>query len=159
MRQGISDLVTKKMYPGHHPEFGRAAKTEVLLSSNAPADYSDIDFLLRRCDETLPSFAIHAMVQVKILLSEDEPWHVGYERVRSYARKHFACEFAVILIAHIPALAGLTGTGSHVHCIVLPRPISINGFGGACTELCSDRGYDAARAAWESHLASEGVLR
>lgn len=157
-REGIWDWVSKKAHPGDHPEFGRAARVEVLLPPTAPADYAFTEFLVRRFDETLPSFAVHAMVQAKIVLDDAEPWHVGYERVRSYARKHFASRFAVILVAHVPALAGITGYGSHVHCIVPARPLSINGFGGACKELCSDRGYKAAQAAWQSHLAHEEVL-
>ena len=41
--------------------------------------------------------------------------------------------------------------GNHIHCAVLSRTININGFGGACTNLCSDRGYEAALAAWHEH--------
>ncbi|MBX7484175.1 hypothetical protein [Qipengyuania qiaonensis] len=153
-RASVRDWVEGKRAPGDHPKFGHSARTEVLLPSKAPADYANIDFLTRRFDETLPPFEKHALVQAKIMLEDDEAWHVGYERVRSFARAHFAQRFAVILIAHIPGTAGLKGQGNHVHCAVLSRTININGFGGACTTLCSDRGYEAATAAWQEHKAS-----
>ena len=157
-REGIVPWVVKKMRPGDDPEFGLAAKVEVLLPRTAPSDYAFPEFLLRRFDETLPPFEMHTMVQVKITLDPGEPWHVGYERVRGYARTHFAERFPVILVAHVPGVAGLTGNGSHVHCIVLSRPLDINGLGGACHRLCSDKGYAEALAAWRAHLAGEEGL-
>lgn len=150
-RPMVTDWIEKKCSPGDDPKFGRAARVEVLLPPSAPADYTNIEFLTRRFDETLPPFEKHALVQAKIILDDDEAWHIGYERVRSFARSHFAHRYVVILIAHIPGTAGLKGQGNHIHCIVLSRTININGFGGACTSLCSDRGYKAAVAAWQKH--------
>lgn len=150
-RDGISPWVRKKLRPGDDPIFGHAARSEVLLPPCAPGDYANIDFLLQRFDETLPPFENHAMVQVKLALDESEPWHSGYERVRAFARDHFADRFPVILVAHIPGTAGLEGNGSHVHCIVLSRFLSVNGLRGACHLLCSDRGYAAALSAWRQH--------
>ncbi len=150
-RPSVTNWIEKKGAPGDDPKFGRAARIEVLLPPSAPADYANIEFLTQRFDETLPPFEKHALIQAKIFLGEEEAWHVGYERVRSFARQHFAQRFAVILIAHIPGTAGLTGQGNHVHCAVLSRKLNINGFGGACTNLCSDRGYEAALAAWQDH--------
>lgn len=154
-RQGTERFIRKKLQPGEDPRFGQAARSEVMLPPDAPADYADLDFLLAHNDRTSPPFAIHAMMHLKIMLSKDKPWHAAYECVRSYIRKHFAHSYAVILITHIPARAGLTSAGNHVHCIVLPRPLSINGFGGACSELCSDIGYYRALDAWKTHLAGE----
>ena len=150
-RLTVTEWVENKCSPGDDPKFGRAARFEVLLPPSAPADYANIEFLTQRFDETLPPFEKHALVQAKFMLDDDEAWHTGYERVRSFARTHFAQRFAVILIAHIPGTAGLKGQGNHVHCAVLSRLININGFGGACTDLCSDRGYEAALAAWREH--------
>ena len=150
-RPTVTDWIKKKCSPGDDPKFGGAARIEVLLPPSAPADYTDIEFLTRRFDETLPPFEKHALVQAKIMLDDDEAWHIGYERVRSFARSHFAQRFVVILIAHIPGTAGLKGQGNHIHCAVLSRTININGFGGACTTLCSDRGYEAAVTAWQEH--------
>lgn len=150
-RPTVTDLIAKKCSPGDDPKFGRAARIEVLLPSSAPADYTNLEFLTKRFDETLPPFEKHALVQAKFLLNDDEAWHIGYERVRSFARSYFAHRYVVILIAHIPATAGLKGQGNHIHCVVLSRTININGFGGACTTLCSDRGYNAAVAAWQEH--------
>ena len=157
-RPTVTDWIEKKCSPGDDPKFGRAARIEVLLPPSAPADYTNIEFLTRRFDETLPPFEKHALVQAKILLHDDEAWHIGYERVRSFARSHFAHRFAVILIAHIPGTAGLKGQGNHIHCAVLSRMININGFGGACTGLCSDRGYEAAVAAWQEHKVNWDVV-
>ena len=154
-REGIEPWIRRKMKPGDEPGFNDAAKVEVLLPQMAPSDYASIDFLLSRFDATLPPFECHAMIQTKIALDEDQTWHFGYERVRAFARAHFAVRFPTILVAHVPNTVGLEGFGSHVHCIVLSRPIGITGLGGACNNLCSDRGYAAALEAWRNHLAPE----
>lgn len=150
-RDGIAEWVRRKLKPGDHPRFGWAAKMEVLLPSAAPGDYADIEFLLDRFDDTLPPFESHIMVQVKIALDPAMPWHAGYEQVRAFARDHFAKRFPVILIAHVPGTAGLEGYGNHVHCIVLGRPLGIDGLGGTCHKLCSDIGYGQAMEAWRAH--------
>lgn len=154
-RDGITPWVQKKVRPGDDPMFGHAAKWEVLLPHDAPGDYANLDFLLERFDRTLPPFERHAFIQVKVPLDPNEAWHAGYERVRSYARAHFVdMGHAVILVAHVPSVAGLDGNGSHVHCVVLSRALTINGFGGASHHLCSDKGHIEAWAAWQAHLAS-----
>lgn len=150
-RIGVEQWIHDKCVLGDHPKFGHAAKVEVLLPPSAPSDYANLDFLLQRFDETLPPFEKHALIQTKIFLDEEEAWHLGYERVRSFARVHFAQRFPTVLIAHIPSVGGLVGNGSHIHCAVLSRGLTINGFTGACTELCSDKGYRAARDAWRAH--------
>ncbi|MXO67181.1 hypothetical protein GRI91_15570 [Altererythrobacter endophyticus] len=155
LREGITPWVLKKLRLGDDPVFGQAARAEVLLPPTAPADYADCAFLLKRFDETRPSFEKHAMVQAKLSLDPSEPWHVGYERARGFVRAHFAVRFPVILVAHVPGVAGLEGYGNHVHCIVLPRPVTINGLGGTCHRLCSDRGYNEALEAWQRHVAKE----
>lgn len=148
-RAGIAPWVHKKLNPGDDPTFGKAAKAEMLLPDGAPADYADLAFMLERFDRQQPSYERHVMIQVKLALPEDEPWHVGYERGRAFARSHFCGRgFPVILVAHVPSVVGLEGRGSHVHCIVLARPLSINGFGGPSHRLCSDKGYAEALAAW-----------
>jgi len=153
-RSGIMPWVYKKMKPGDDPDFGWAAKTEILLPPTAPSDYMNVNFLLKQFDDTLPPFERHAMIQVKIALPADEPWHAGYERVRAYAHAHFTRRFPVIPVVHVPSIAGLRGYGSHVHCIVLSRPLTINGLQGACHHLCSDRGYADALAAWRNWRAA-----
>lgn len=154
--KGITPWVEKKLRPGDDPKFGAAAKFELLLHESAPADYADLTFLLRHFDEKLPPYERHAMIQVKLGLDPGEPWHAGYEGVRGFARAHFVSKrFPVILVAHVPSTAGLNGFGSHVHCIVLSRTISINGFDGPCHRLCSDKGYADALAAWRAWGAEE----
>ncbi len=154
-REGIAPWIHKKLQPGDDPEFDKAARAEILLPATAPSDYADLEFLLKRFDDTLPPFERHAMIQAKLSLDHEKPWHVEYERVRGFARSHFAKRFPIILVAHIPNVAGLDGNGSHVHCIVLSRPVTINGLGGACHRLCSDRGYEEALAAWQAWAAGE----
>lgn len=155
-REGITPWVEKKLRPGDDPRFGAAAKREVLLYGSAPADYADLPFLLRQFDEKLPPYERHVMIQVKLALDANEPWHAGYERARTYARQHFVSQrFPVILVAHVPSVAGLDAFGSHVHCIVLSRRVGINGLEGACHRLCSDKGYAEALAAWRSWVAVE----
>lgn len=154
-REGIAPFVRKKLRPGDDPVFGHAARSEVLLPASAPSDYADIDFLLERFDATLPPHAWHAMVQVKVELDPAQTWHAAYEDVRAFARGHFAVRFPVVLVAHVPGTAGLTGFGNHIHCIALSRPLDLNGLGGACNRLCSDRGREDAFAAWDAHLTQE----
>lgn len=155
-REGITPWVEKKLRPGNDPQFGAAAKAEVLLHGSAPADYADLAFLLRQVDEKLPPYERNVMIQVKLALDPDKPWHVGYERARGFARQHFVSQrFPVILVAHVPSVAGLDGHGSHVHCIVLSRRVGINGLEGACHRLCSDKGYAEALAAWRAWVAAQ----
>ena len=155
-RVGVAPWLDKKLFPGEDRRFGCAAKYDVLLPSMAPGDLGRYATLVDRFDDALPDYEQHAMVHVKIMLDPAEAWHAGFERVRSFARAHFAHRFATVLIAHIPGLTGLRGQGNHIHCAVLSREITINGFGGACADLCSDRGYEAALAAWEDHKANWG---
>ena len=150
-RVGVEPWLNKKLFPRDDSRLGCAAKYDLLLPAMAPGDLGRFGTLVDRFDDTLPPYEQHAMIHVKIMLDPTEAWHVGFERVRSYARRHFAHRFAVVLIAHVPGLFGLKGQGNHVHCAVLSREITINGFGGACTDLCSDRGYEAALAAWREH--------
>jgi hypothetical protein len=153
-REGITPWIEKKLRPGDDPRFGAAAKFETLLHGGAPSVYADLAFLLREFDEQLPPYERHAMIQVKLGLDPDIPWHAGYEHVRGFAYAHFVPQrFPVILVAHVPSVAGLNGYGSHVHCIVLSRPVGINGLEGACYHLCSDRGYADALAAWQTWSA------
>lgn len=154
-REGIRPWIHKKLRPGDDPDFGWAAKAEVLLPPTAPSDYMDLEILLTSFDRKLPPYERHVMVQVKLGLDPDEPWHVGYERTRGYARAHLASRFPVIIVAHIPQTVGLEGFGSHVHCIALSRTLNINGFKPANYELCSDIGYEKALAAWRAWIAAE----
>jgi len=155
LRSGVTSWVMAKIEPGSDPVFGKAAKTELLIPPDAPSIYASLPFLLEHFDKELPPYERHAMVQVKIALPPDEPWHAGYERVREYARAHFANRFPVILVGHVPSTAGLNGYGNHLHCIVLSRPLTINGLQGACHRLCSDKGYAEALAAWRAWRAAE----
>lgn len=158
LRSGVTSWVMAKVEPGDDPKFGKAAKAEVLLPRSAPGDYADLAFLLRQVDETLPPYERNVMIQLKLALDPEEPWHAAYERVRDFARHHFVSQrqrFPVILVAHVPSVAGLDGHGSHVHCIVLSRRLGINGLEGACHKLCSDRGCAEAFAAWRTWRGAE----
>lgn len=154
-RVGITPWIQKKLHPGEDPDFGTAAKSELLLPPTAPAVYAAIPFLIEHFDRQLPRHERNVMVQIKLALDPEEPWHYGYENIRAFARWHFANRFPVILAAHVPSVGGLNGYGPHVHCIVLSRPITINGLQGACYRLCSDTGYLEALTAWKVWNAIE----
>ena len=150
-RVGVELWLNKKIFFGEDSRFGCAAKCDLLVPRTAPGDLGRYGTLVDRFDDTLPPYEQHAMIHVKIMLDPAEAWHVGFERVRSYARAHFAHRFATVLIAHVPGLVGLKGQGNHIHCAVLSREITINGFDGAYTDLFSDRGYEAKLVAWREH--------
>lgn len=149
-RAGIAPWIEKKMRPGDDPDYGAAVDTSLVVPRRAPGDYWDIAHLLARFDETLPSFERHAFVQVKIGLPADEPLHVGAEKVRAFARRHFAIErrLAAIIVTHAPALAG-SSNQPHVHVIVPSRELGPNGFGVTSYRLCSDSGQQEAWEAWK----------
>ena len=150
-REGVAHWINKKLNVGDDPEFGLAARLDVLLPASASSEYINHAVLAERFDGALPKFEKHAMVQAKIFLDSDEPWHHAWVRVRSFAHAHFAKRFATILIAHTPSAAAIKGQGNHVHCSVLPRRLGADGFGETCTTLCSDSGFDSARQAWREH--------
>lgn len=154
-REGITPWIEKKLRPGDDLRFGACAKSELLLSPSTPSVYANLPFLIDHFDHELPPYERHVMVQVKLALDPDVPWHHSYERVRGFARSHFAKSFPVLLVAHVPAVAGLNGYGPHVHCIVLSRPITINGLQGACYRLCSDTGCAEALAAWQAWTTAD----
>ncbi|WP_298671500.1 hypothetical protein [uncultured Sphingomonas sp.] len=152
-RPGIAGYVLKKLRPGDDPEFGRAARYDVLLPRAAPSEYMVPEHLLARYDEMLPLFARHAFAQITIDLDRSEPLHVGYERVRSYASSFTHSCHAVILVLHQPALA-LSANAPHCHLIIPARFLTAGGFGAAATALCSDPGHRSAWQAWQAHLVA-----
>ena len=77
--------------------------------------------------------------------------------VRALAKDHFAYQFPVVIVAHIPSVAALDGQGSHVHIIVLSRTLGRDGLGAVNHELCSDLGYAKALAAWEEFRSRRTV--
>lgn len=151
-RTGVEPWVRKKLRPGDDPRFGHASKHEVLIPDGTPTEYADLDFLLKRFDDTLPSFEKHAFIQVKLAL--DPGWTASYERVRAFARGYFAqgLHHPLILIAHVPTKASL-GNAAHVHCVVLSRPLTLDGLGPTNHPLCSDRGYEETLNAWRRYVA------
>lgn len=151
-RSGIKDWVKKKLVLGDDPVFGRAMKSEVLISDTAPTDYADLDFLLDRFDARLQPFEQHAFIQIKLTMNEGQSWVAGYELARAYARSYFVEQgLAVIIVAHVPGVAG-SPNANHVHLIVLSRSLTINGFGEVHRKLCSDRGNVSTWDAWSAHI-------
>lgn len=152
-RAGIAPWVEKKIRPGDDPNHGAARHVDLVLLRRAPGDYWDIFHLLARFDASLPAFERHAFVQVKIGLPDTEPLHVGAEKVRSFARRHFATErrLAAILVTHAPGVAGSSNT-PHVHVVVPARELGPNGFGVTVHRLCSDSGQQEAWEAWKPYV-------
>lgn len=108
-----------------------------------------LDHLLTRFDASLPVFERNAYAQVTIDLPRDAPLHLGWERVRSWARQHFPVErsLAAILILHAPHLA-LSANAPHIHVIVPARRLGANGFGEHARDVNSDEGHRDALGSW-----------
>ena len=151
-RTGIASWVEKKIRPGDDPVHGAARHVDLVLPRRAPGDYWDIAHLLARFDATLPAYERHAFVQVKIGLPETEPLHVGAEKVRAFARRHFAIErrLPAIIITHAPAVAG-SSNQPHIHVVVPARELGPDGFGVTVHRLCSDTGQQEAWEAWKPY--------
>lgn len=152
-RAGIAPWVEKKIRPGDDPRHGVACNVDLVLPRRAPGDYWDIAHLLARFDATMPAFERHALVQVKIGLPDHEALHVGADKVRAFARRHFAIErrLAAILVTHAPGIAG-SSNQPHVHVIVPARELGPNGFGVTVHRLCSDSGQQEAWEAWKPYV-------
>lgn len=143
----ISPFVTKKQRPGGG--IFLASRTDLLLPVAAPGDIETPEQLFDRYDRT-PHFQRTAFVQIKIDLPADEAIHVGWERVRKYARDYLAGTLGrpVFMILHRPGLAGVNRV-DHIHLIVTDKTLGPNGFVGNSYPFCSDEGHTMCWDAWQ----------
>lgn len=144
-RAGITAKVKTKLNPAGHTAF----KHDVLLPERACGEYMDLEHLLARCDATFPRSEKTAYAQFTIDLPEHEGWHVGWERVRSWAYDYFVrqYELPVIVILHATGLAG-SSNQPHIHLIIPPRRLGANGFGAHVRGVGTDDGFMDALLSW-----------
>jgi hypothetical protein len=150
-REGIYSTFASRIQVGDCPKAGMALRHEVLLPDLASSEYLDWEVLVRRFDETLPSFCHDAYAAVKIDLPPDQAPHVGFETVRSYAHEYFVRgkDLPVVLALHVPYMAG-SKNRPHTHILIPARQLGAHGFGLACRDLCSDQGHLASFEAWKA---------
>ncbi|GFM29148.1 hypothetical protein [Novosphingobium sp. PY1] len=145
-KSGIKTKVMGKLRPAGHV----ALRHDVLLPHRAPGEYIDVEFLLTRCDATLPRHEKTGFGQFTIDLPEDLGWHVGWEKARSWAASYFVEQYQVpvILILHATSLSGSSNL-PHVHAILPPRRLGANGFGAHVPGVCCDDGFELALLSWD----------
>lgn len=155
-RESIQGRILKKRRPaGAESETDTAARVEALVTRDAPQDYADPDFLVRRYEDTLPMGETTAYAQVTLRFGSDVPnLHYPYEVARAWLREFYVEGRGVPLIAilHAPHLVGSDSPG-HVHGIIFPKRLSKLGFVGAEREIASDVGNREAFESWQAFKA------
>lgn len=151
-RQSILSNLRKKRRPveGEAGE-DTAARVEVLLPSDAPEEYTDPDFLVKRFEEKLPPEEMTAYAQVTLRFPEARNVHHPYEVARAWVRTFFVDDpnrsVPAILVLHTPYLAG-SASPVHIHALILPRQLRWFGWGNMAAELATDAGKEQALASW-----------
>lgn len=151
-RQSILSNIRKKLrpVPGEAGE-ETAARVEVLLPSDAPEEYTELDFLVKRFEEKLPAEETTAYAQVTLRFPEARNAHHPYEVARAWVRSFFIDEPAkgvpAVLILHTPHLAG-SDSPLHVHALVLPRQLRWFGWANVAADLANDKGHAQALESW-----------
>lgn len=155
-RESIQDRIQKKRRPaGAESEVDTAARVEALVPRDAPQDYADVDFLIRRYEETLSKGEATAYAQVTLRFGSDVPnLHYPYEVARAWLRDFYVEGRGVPLIAilHAPHMVG-SDNPAHVHAIIFPKRISRFGWAGAERDIASDVGNQAAFESWQAFKA------
>ena len=151
-RQTILSNIRKKLRPvqGQAGE-DTAARVEVLLPFDAPEEYAELDFLVKRFEEKLPSEETTAYAQVTLRFPDARNVHHPYEVARAWVRTFFIDEarkgVPAILVLHTPHLAG-SDSPVHVHALVLPRQLRWFGWANVAADIASDKGYAQALESW-----------
>jgi hypothetical protein len=150
-RDSLLPHLAKKRKPAAAEAKGdTAARVEVLLTPDAPQDYADADFLMRRYEETLPNDELTAFAQVTLRFGPDIlNVHHPYEVARQWLRDFYVLGHGAPLIAilHAPHLVG-SANPAHVHGLVLPRRLTRLGWAGMECDLASDQGQREAFESW-----------
>jgi hypothetical protein len=158
-RQGMLPNFRKKRQPvGRQGEHDTAARVEVLLPPDAPEEYSDLDFLVRRYEEKLLADESTAYAQVTLRFPNARNLHHPYEVARSWVRTFFVDDpnraVPAFLVLHAPHLAG-SQSPVHAHALILPRQLRWFGWGTMLSELASDGGRQEALASWTAWGAGD----
>ncbi|MEN3972147.1 hypothetical protein WJS89_05645 [Sphingomicrobium sp. XHP0235] len=152
-RASLEGHLAKKRHPaGTGARHRAAARMEVLLPPDAPEEYVDIDRLVQRYEEALPSDASTAIAQVTLHFPDAPNLHSKYEESRAWVREHFVLgmRLPVILVLHAPYLVGSDVPG-HVHALVLTAKLSRFGWIGIDEKVSSDAGRKAALRSWKQY--------
>ena len=150
-RQSILPNFRKKRRPVDQGEEDTAARVEVLLPSDAPEEYSDADFLVKRFEEKLPVEETTAYAQVTLRFPDARNVHHPYETARAWVRSFYVDDpkkaAPVVLVLHTPHLAG-SDAPLHVHALILPRQLRWYGWAKKI-EIASDDAKAQAQESWK----------
>jgi hypothetical protein len=152
-REGIGPKVLKKFQPvadPDDPEAITAAKTDLVLPSDAQADYAEARHLLERFDAKLPAREKHAYVQITLRFPGATNIHGPFEEARAFAWEYLVIErrLATFVVVHAPFFAGSETSALHVHLISPLRRLGALGWGEMETWLQNDRGRVEVFEAW-----------
>jgi hypothetical protein len=156
-RESILPRLVKKRRPAAaESEIDTAARVEALVTSDAPEDYADPDFLARRYEETLAADKTTAYAQVTLRFpSTIANLHHPYEVARAWLREFYVVgkRVPVLAILHAPCRVG-SDNPVHLHAAIFPKRLGKFGFVSPARELASDAGCLEAYEAWEAFKAS-----
>lgn len=152
-RESLVPHLTKKRKPAAaEAQVDTAARVEALPTPDAPQDYADPDFLMRRYEQTLPHDELTGFAQVTLRFGPDIlNVHHPYEIARQWLRDFYVLRHGVPVIAvlHAPHLVG-SENPAHVHGLVLPRRLTRLGWTGMERDLASDVGQREAFESWSA---------
>jgi hypothetical protein len=126
-----------------------AARIEVLLPSDAPEEYTDIDFLVRRYEEKIPSAETTAYAQLTLRFPDAYNSHHPYEVARAWIRSFYVDGngVPVVLVLHTPFVAG-SDSPVHAHALVLLTRLGRFSWGNRLSDLATDQSQGEALASW-----------
>lgn len=151
-RESLVPLFEAKQWPPDGKAGGSpAAAVSLLLPADAGQDYFDVDFMVRRYEETLPAEETIALAQLTMRFPEAPSLHHPFEVVREWAGTYFRAEgLPAVVILHNPALVG-SGNAGHVHVLVIPRRLNRLGWGTMARDIANDASRLSAWKSWEAY--------
>lgn len=129
-------------------------KVEAILPARADDMLADPAVLLGQMDANAAECEKALLIYITLPLGDVDRIHVGWERVRAFARR-LATErnLASVLALHAPGVVNAR-FGLHAHCLVIPR--SITGLGirhGIYDEdMTHDAGQTIIEAMWKEQM-------
>ncbi|WP_343345893.1 hypothetical protein WJT74_01200 [Sphingomicrobium sp. XHP0239] len=158
-RASIVPQILKKRRPAAaEASSDTAARVEILLPTDAPEEYADVDRLVRRYEEWLPEGEPTGFAQVTIRFPNAPNLHGPYEECRAWLRDHYVVGMRVpiILILHAPYLVGSDAPG-HVHALILAGRLSRFGWMTVDRIVASDEGRNVAISSWSKRSKPPSV--
>lgn len=149
-RQSMLSNFRKKRRPVEvEGEQDTAARVEVLLPSDAPEEYTEIEFLVRRYEEKIPPTEATAYAQVTLRFPDAFNSHAPYELARTWIRTFYVDGkgLPVVLVLHTPFLAG-SDSPIHCHALVLLTRLGRFSWANRVADLASDKGRREALESW-----------